>query len=67
MAFLSLLGAIVGSAAAAIALLAAREPLPSAPYFVALSVLAIFVGLVAALVPAIAASRRDSLTELRVP
>jgi putative ABC transport system permease protein len=67
MALLSGAGAIVGSAAAAIALAITRDPLPNPEFFAAVGVLAIAVGVVAAVVPAAAAARRDPLRELRVP
>jgi putative ABC transport system permease protein len=67
MAALSLVGAVIGSAAAAIGLAATGDPLPGLDFFVAVAVLAIAVGLVAAVVPAVAAARRDPLKELRVP
>lgn len=67
MAFLSLTGAILGTVTAVVVLLSTGDPLPSAAFLVALNVLAIGVGTVAALVPAVAASRRDPLKELRVP
>lgn len=67
MAILSLMGAIVGSSAAAIGLAAAGDPLPGIDFFVSVSVLAIAVGMLAALLPAVAAARRDPLKELRVP
>lgn len=67
MAALSILGAITGSISAALGLAATGDPLPSLDFFVAVSALAIAVGLVAALLPAIAAAGRDPLKELRVP
>jgi putative ABC transport system permease protein len=67
MAALSLLGALFGSIAAAIGLIATSDPLPGADFFIATVVLATGVGVTAALIPAIAASRRDPLIELRVP
>jgi putative ABC transport system permease protein len=66
-AALAVLGSVVGSAAAAIALAATGDPLPGAPFFGAVGVLAVLVGVIAALVPALAAARRDPLKELRVP
>ncbi|MGX5682623.1 ABC transporter permease [Schumannella luteola] len=66
-ATLSLIGAAIGSAVAAVGLLISNDPLPEFSYFVAVGLLAVLVGTLAALVPAIAASRRDPLTELRVP
>ncbi len=67
MAALSLVGAVLGSATAAIGLAATGDPLPGLDFFFAVAVLAIAVGLIAAVVPAVAAARRDPLKELRVP
>jgi len=67
MAALSAVGVIVGSIASAIALALAGDPLPSVDFFAAVAILAMAVGLAAALLPAVAASRRDPLRELRVP
>jgi putative ABC transport system permease protein len=67
MAVLSVIGAILGSAGAAIGLIATGDPLPSWDFFTAVGILATVTGLVAALAPALAAARRDPLKELRVP
>lgn len=67
MAALSTVGAIAGSIGAAIGLLASKDPLPGVTFFAAVSILAVTVGVASALLPAIAAARRDPLTELRVP
>ena len=67
MAVLSVIGAILGSAAAAIGLAATGDPLPGWDFFTAVGILAIVTGLAAALIPALAAARRDPLKELRVP
>jgi len=64
---LSLLGGVLGSTAAAFGLAATGDPLPAFSFFVAIVLLAISVGVTAALVPALAAARRDPLRELRVP
>lgn len=66
-AALSATGAIVGSGAAAVGLLVGGDPLPGVDFFVAVSLLTIVVGMAAALLPALAAARRDPLKELRVP
>ena len=60
-------GIAVGSAGAAIGLLASGDPLPGLGFFAAVAILATAVGVVAALLPAVAAARRDPLKELRVP
>lgn len=67
MAVLSAIGAIVGCLAAAVGLAASGDPLPGFDFFVAVAVLAVVVGVVAALIPALAAAKRDPLKELRVP
>jgi len=67
MAALSVVGAALGSMAAAIGLALGGDPLPNLGFFVAVDVLAVAVGVVAALLPAVAAARRDPLKELRVP
>jgi putative ABC transport system permease protein len=66
-AALSIVGAIVGSVAASIALAASGDPLPGIEFVASVDLLAVAVGVIAALVPAVAAARRDPLTELRVP
>ncbi|MHA6668484.1 ABC transporter permease [Homoserinimonas sp. A447] len=67
MVVLSTVGAVVGSAGAAIGLVATGDPLPGWDFFTAVGILAIITGLAAALIPALAAARRDPLKELRVP
>lgn len=64
---LSTIGAIFGSVAAAVGLQLSGDPLPGWKFFGAVAILAISTGLIAALVPALAAARRDPLKELRVP
>ncbi len=66
-AALSGIGAIIGCAAAAIGLAATGDPLPGPDFFAGVALLAVTVGIVAALLPALAAARRDPLKELRVP
>lgn len=66
-AILSATGAIAGSLVAGASLALAREPLPGVAYFGALVVLATALGTLAAVIPAITASRREPLVELRVP
>lgn len=67
MAILSVVGAVLGTGIALVGLAASGDPLPGTAFVAALNVLAVAVGTLAALVPAIAASRRDPLKELRVP
>jgi putative ABC transport system permease protein len=64
---LALVGVVIGSAVALCALAVTRSPLPPPSFVVASSVLATVAALVGSIVPAIAASRRDPLKELRVP
>lgn len=64
---LSSAGAALGSLVATAALLATSDPLPGADFYAAVAVLAVGAGTIAALLPAMVASRRDPLTELRVP
>lgn len=66
-AILAIAGVLVGSNVAAIALVLANDPLPGAMFFLAVGVLAVATALFAALLPAIAASRREPIKELRVP
>lgn len=67
MAVLSVIGAVIGSVSAVIGLAATGDPLPGWEFFTAVGILAIVTGLIAALIPALAAARRDPLKELRVP
>lgn len=67
MVVLSAMGAAVGSAGAAIGLASVGDPLPGWDFFTAVGILAIITGLAAALIPALAAAKRDPLKELRVP
>lgn len=64
---LSALGALLGTGAATIVLLASRDPLPGASFTLAVGVLAVVISLAAALAPAVLAARRDPLRELRIP
>ncbi|WP_318247062.1 ABC transporter permease [Microbacterium gallinarum] len=66
-AVLALAGITVGTAASAIILFASGDPLPGVAFTAALAVLALCTALVAALIPAIVASRREPIRELRVP
>ena len=60
-------GAITGSAIAISIMWIVGDPLPNPAYAVALAILAVFVGALASLLPAIAAARREPIHELRVP
>lgn len=65
-AILALIGIAVGFTGALFILLFNRSPLPDGLFFAALAILALATTTAAAIVPAIAASRRDPVTELRV-
>lgn len=64
---LASVGALLGTVGASIALLISGDPLPGLSFTVGVCVLAVAVSGVAALVPAVFASRRDPIRELRVP
>lgn len=66
-AILSAIGAAIGCAAATIGLVATGDPLPGFDFIGAVALLAVAVGAIAAVIPALAAARRDPLAELRVP
>jgi putative ABC transport system permease protein len=66
-ALLAFVGVALGSAVAVTILLVTGDPLPGVAFTAALAVLALGTALVAATVPAIAASRREPIKELRVP
>ncbi|HHW50941.1 MAG TPA: lipoprotein ABC transporter permease [Pseudoclavibacter sp.] len=63
----AIVGAFIGCAAALCYLAITGDPLPSVTFVVATGILAILIALTAALIPAIVASRRDPIRELRVP
>lgn len=64
---LALVGVLIGTIASAIALFATHDPWPGAAFTLALGVLTVVTALVAALIPAVVASRREPIRELRVP
>ncbi|WP_258059858.1 FtsX-like permease family protein [Rathayibacter sp. AY1A7] len=66
-AILATIGVIVGFIAATAILVASSSPLPSFAFTAALSTLSILTALLAALLPAALASRREPIKELRVP
>lgn len=66
-AILALVGVVLGSAVSLVSLLAASDPLPGAEFFLQTGILAIATAMLAALIPAVAASRREPIRELRVP
>jgi len=65
-AILATIGAVVGAIAALTISSTMGNPLPGAGFTIAVVVAAIYVATLAALAPAVAASRRDPLYELRV-
>lgn len=66
-ALLSVIGSALGTAVALIVLAVGGDPLPGPAYTAGVVVLAISVGVIATLLPALAAARREPITELRVP
>lgn len=66
-AIASLVGAILGAIISVASLSFMADPLPSPEYFVAVGTLGSLMGVVASVVPAVIASRRDPIRELRVP
>ena len=64
---LGVIGSIVGCAASLAVLVALGDPLPTTSFVTALALLATVTAAIAALVPALVASTRDPLRELRVP
>lgn len=62
-----LAGGALGCGVAWIALSMSKDPTPDPPFLVAVGVLAVLTGAAGSLMPAFVASRRDPLTELRVP
>lgn len=66
-AILAVGGAMLGGVIGTSVLIATGDPLPGAVFMVAIGVLAIATATIAALVPALAASRREPIRELRVP
>lgn len=59
-------GALVGSLVSAIWLSLTGDPLPPAQYFAGVAILAVITALIAAVLPAFSAARRDPIRELRV-
>src|SRR5690606_2429416 len=66
-AVLAVAGAVVGTSAAVVGLAAAGHPLPDVGFATAVGAAGVLVAVAAAVVPAVVASRRDPLHELRVP
>lgn len=63
----SLLGALSGSAIGTTVLRASNDPIPGFSYILSVATLGVVVGLGASVLPAVLASRRDPIKELRVP
>lgn len=66
-AILAVLGLGIGLLAGSIALVASGDPLPGGAFLGALGLLTLATAVLAALVPALLASRREPIRELRVP
>ncbi len=64
---LAVLGVALGTSTAALILFFGGDPQPGLGFTGALAILTVFTALLAALVPAIVASRREPIKELRVP
>ncbi|KQW08182.1 lipoprotein ABC transporter permease [Leifsonia sp. Root4] len=64
---LSLIGAALGTTLALLLLAISNDPLPGPTYVVGVATLAVMIGLVATLAPALNAASREPITELRVP
>lgn len=60
-------GIFLGLVSAAVAAVALGDPLPNAAFVAALAILALSTAMTAAVIPAVAASRREPIRELRVP
>lgn len=60
-------GVLLGTVVALTLLTATQQPLPTPAFIAAVGILAVFTGLVGAVLPAVFASTRDPLRELRVP
>lgn len=60
-------GALLGITGGVLGLVATGDPLPGPGFLISVGILAVAVSVTSALLPAIAAARRDPLRELRVP
>lgn len=67
MTMVAIVGAALGTGAALATLTATGDPLPGTDFAGAVAILAVTVAVIAALLPAIVAARRDPIRELRVP
>ncbi len=66
-ALLALTGTIAGTTAGAAVIVFSGDPLPGADFIAAVAFLGVLTSLLAALVPAVIASRKEPIRELRVP
>ena len=64
---LAVIGVTVGTIVAVVVLLASGDPLPGSGFFTAVGILSLATATGAALIPAVIASRREPIRELRVP
>lgn len=64
---LTLIGIVVGSVLSVVLLRAAGDPSPGFVFISALGLLTLITALLAAVIPATIASRREPIRELRVP
>jgi len=64
---LATVGAVLGTGIATVVLAVGGDPLPGLAFTAGIGILAIAVSIVAALIPALVAARRDPIRELRVP
>ncbi len=66
-AILAVIGITIGTAASTIILRISGDPLPGLAFMGALGILTLATAMIAAAIPAIIASRREPIRELRVP
>jgi len=64
---LAIMGVVLGTTLASIVLMIGNDPLPGPQFSAALGVLALATAIAAAVIPALAAARREPIRELRVP
>lgn len=63
----ALIGLVAGGAASYLLLTLSGDPLPGVKFAIAIGILTVLTALLAAIVPALVASRREPIRELRVP
>ncbi|GGR30650.1 ABC transporter permease [Agromyces mediolanus] len=64
---LALTGALIGTTVSVLVLELGSDPLPPPAYLFSVGVLSVAVAVLASVIPAIVASRREPVAELRVP